>query len=88
MEKVLEVVIRGCPGSQVILLGLLPRGIPDPAGVSRWPSNFARGLLAVNALYEMAAAKCDLITVDHLHFKVATRGLLAGVCVARRVSDC
>ena len=58
MEKVLEVVVRGCPGSQVILLGLLPRGIPDDSGVSRWPSTLARGLLAVNALYEMAAAKC------------------------------
>ena len=63
MEKILEVVVRGCPSSQVILLGLLPRGIPDLTGVSRWPSKFARGLLAVNALYEMAAAKCAL---DHI----------------------
>ena len=62
MEKVLEVVVRGCPSSQIVLLGLLPRGIPDPAGVSRWPSKFARGLLAVNALYELAAAQCASIT--------------------------
>ena len=60
MEKILDVVDRECPDSQVILLGLLPRGIPNDAGAIRWPSKYARGLLAVNARYEAAAAKCAL----------------------------
>ena len=72
MEKILDVVIRECPDSQVILLGILPRGFPDDAGAIRWPSKYARGLLAVNARYEVAAAKCVLqldllfLTEEHL----------------------
>ena len=57
MEKILDEVVRDCPGSQVILMGVLPRGIPDDAGAIRWPSKYARGLLAVNARYEAAATK-------------------------------
>ena len=71
MEKILEALVRGCPGSQVILLGLLPRGTPDDAGAIRWPSKYARGLLAVNARYEAAAAKCAPL---HSHLLQRTQG--------------
>lgn len=54
----LELIVEEHPSTQVVLLALLPRGVPTADGSIPWPSKYSRGLLATNARYEAVAAKC------------------------------
>ena len=49
VEAVLAHLRRANPRTQLLVLGILPRGWTDAAHVYSWPSMFSPGLAAVNA---------------------------------------
>lgn len=67
VDGILRLITKQCPKTQVVLLGLLPRGVPAAGGAIPWPSRYSRGLLATNARYEALAAKCALISTLNLN---------------------
>lgn len=64
-QQMLQVMQDGMPGTQIIILGIYPRGQDFADNAYMWPNHFTYAIDLLNALYEVLLPPIWLILCAH-----------------------